>query len=208
MKVNVFIRGNGKNKDEIKEFVENATYNELESQSKTLFNRVNKRIRTLESHKKDVISPSYNALVKSRGTTPRFGTKGSYTDKKSLQKEIAQALSFDTSETGNYKGAKAYTKNLKDMLPLDRLDDDKVSMIFDTLHSVHERMPDILYSGLLQYSDYLDTVVETAEDLELDNIDDYESQLESMVEQVINQLTDKLDEGENLLLSSDFDRLF
>lgn len=208
MKVNVFIKGNGKNRGEVKEFVENATYDELEKQAKTLFSRVNKRIRTLESHKKEVISPSYNALVKSRGTTPRFGTKGSYIDKKSLQKEIAQALSFDTSETGNYRGAKAYTKNLKNMLPLDKLDDDKISIIFDALHSVHERMPDILYSGLLQYSDYLDTVVETAENLEIDGLDDYENQLENMVEQVINELTDKLDEGENLLLSSDFDRLF
>lgn len=200
-----------KGKGSVEEFVKNSTFDELEKQSKTLFSRVNKRVRTLESNQKNVISPAYLALKKERGQAPRFGTKGSYNDLKSLQKEIAKAISFDTSETSTVKGAKAYTKNLLNELNLKGVDDDKITRIFDSLHALHERMPDVLYGGLLNYSEYLDKIIETDENMELDDSLDKQEQIEEIVTQAINELTDKvnslLDTGTDIL-SMKYDRLF
>lgn len=211
--VSVFSKGYmyEKGKGNVKEFVKNSTYDELEKQAKTLFSRVNKRVRTLERNQKNVVSPSYLALKRERGQAPRFGTSGSYNDLKSLQKEIAKAISFDTSETSTVQGAKAYTENLKKQLDLDKLDDDKINMVFDSLHALHERMPDTLYGGLLNYSDYLDKIIETDENIELDDSLDKQEQIENIVTEAINDLTDKVDGLLNSgtdILSMNYDRLF
>lgn len=200
-----------KGKGSVQEFVENSTFEELEKQSKTLFSRVNKRIRTLESNQRKVVSPAYLAIKRERGDAPRFGTKGSYNDLKSLQKEIAKAISFDTSETSTIKGAKAYTNNLINELNLDNVDKDKITRIFDSLHALHERMPDVLYSGLLSYSEYLDKIIETDENLELDDSLDKQEQIEEIVTKAINDLTDKVDgllKSGTDILSMNYDRLF
>lgn len=198
-----------KDKSQIKEGVKKSAYEQLKKQAQTVFNRVNKRIRNLESNKK-VISPAYNALKKKRGNAPRFGTSGSYNDLKSLQKEYSEALAFDNMETSSIQGARNYTQNLKNNLP-NHLDESAMNYIFDALHSLHERMPDVLYSGLLQYTDYLDTIVESAENIDLSNMNNYDSKLESIINNAIdkltNQMSDKINEGIDIL-SGQFNRLF
>lgn len=200
-----------KGKGSVEEFVKDSTFEELEKQSKTLFSRVNKRIRTLERNQNKVVSPSYLALKRDRGEAPRFGTKGSYNNLQELQKEIARALSFDNSETSTLQGAKAYTENLTNSLDLDKLDKDKVTLIYDSLHALHERMPDVLYSGLLSYSEYLDKIIETDEGIELDDSLDKQEQMEEIVTKAIDELTTKvndlLKEGTDIL-SMDYNRLF
>lgn len=179
-------------KDEIKKAATNLTFESLEKQAKTVFNRVNKRIRNLSSNRKNVISPALNALEKKRGASPRFGTSGSYTkgDMGSLQKELALALEFDNMETSTVKGATNYTNNLKRQLGGTKLNNDAINIVFDSLHALHERMPDTIYGNLLQYKDYLDTIVETQENIDFDNLD--ENALNEIVETAINNLTDKI----------------
>lgn len=213
VKLSVFSKGYiyEKGKGSIQEFVKNSTFEELEKQSKTLFSRVNKRIRSLERNGNKVVSPSYLALKRDRGEAPRFGTKGSYSNLQELQKEIAKALSFDNSETSTVRGAKAYTENLQNELDIKNLDKDKISLIYDSLHALHERMPDVLYSGLLSYSEYLDKIIETDEQLVLDDNLDKEEQLEEIVTKAIDELTNKVSDlmgtGTDIL-SMGYDRLF
>lgn len=213
VKLSVFSKGyiHEKGKGSVEEFVKDSTFEELEKQSKTLFSRVNKRIRTLERNKNKVISPSYLALKRDRGDAPRFGTKGSYTNLQELQKEIAKALSFDNSETSTVQGAKAYTENLQNELNLANLDKDKITLIYDSLHALHERMPDVLYSGLLSYSEYLDKIIETDENLALDDSLEKKEQLEEIVGKAIDELTNKVSDllGSGTdILSMNYDRLF
>lgn len=205
---------NSQEKRQIKESVKDGAFKQLEKQAKTLFSRVNKRIRTLEraSNRGDVISPALNSLRKKRGQAPRFGTKGSYSDLESLKKEMAQAQAFDSMETSTLSGAKAYTENLKKQIPnVDSLDASAISLIFDALHGIHERMPSVLYSGLLQYSEYLDTVIEQAENIDLNMIDNYESRLSTLIDKAIEELTSKVTDTVNDgigILSQGMTRLF
>lgn len=196
-------------KKEVKKEVETAAFKQLEKQAKTVFNRVNKRIRNIERNKK-VISPAYNALRKKRGNAPRFGTSGTYTNIKSLQKELSQALAFDNMETSTVQGARNYTQNLRSQVGGD-LTDTAVNIIFDSLHALHERIPDVLYGNLLQYRDYLDTIVEIQENTDFSSFSDFQSKVDEVVTQAINKLTNQLTDTINGgidYLASGFDRLF
>lgn len=196
-------------KKELKKEVESAAFKQLEKQAKTVFNRVNKRIRNIESNKK-VISPAYNALKKKRGDAPRFGTSGTYSNIKSLQKELSQALAFDNMETSTVQGARNYTENLRSQVGGD-LTDTAINLIFDSLHALHERVPDSLYGNLLQYRDYLDTIVEVQENTDFSSFTDFQSQVDEVVTQAINKLTDQLTDTINDgidYLANGFDRLF
>lgn len=209
---------NSREKKEIGKRVEDESFKALEKQAKTLFSRVNKRIRSLtrasntRANKNPIISPALNALKKKRGEYPRFGTKGTYHDLESLKKEIAEAQAFDNMETSTVAGARAYTNNLKNQIPnVTQLDDSAIALIFDALHGLHERMPSMLYSGLLQYTDYLDTIVEQAENTDLRMIDNYESQLSTLIDNAIKELTDKVTDTINDgigILSKGFNKLY
>lgn len=201
---------NEQEKAKLKKEAQKGAYEQLKEQAKVVFNRVNKRIRNIENNK-NIISPAYNVLKKKRGNAPRFGTSGSYHDLKSLQKEYAQALSFDNMETSTVQGSRAYTDNLKSQLSLDTLDKSAINVIFEALHSLHERMPDILYNNLLKYTDYLETIVENTENIDFNSISNYETKVETLVNNAIDELTekmsDKLNEGIDIL-SGNFNRLF
>lgn len=205
---------NGQEKRQIKESVKDNAFKQLEKQAKTLFSRVNKRIRTLEraSNRGDIVSPALNSLRKKRGQAPRFGTKGSYSDLETLKKEMAQAQAFDNMETSTLSGARAYTENLKQQIPnINELDDSAINLIFDALHGLHERMPTLLYSGLLQYSEYLDTVIEQAENTDLSMIDNYELRLNTLIDKAIEELSNKVADTVNDgigILSRGMTRLF
>lgn len=176
--------------NDIKPSVQNDTYEQMVKESKPLFNRVNRRIRSLERNRQ-LISPAYNSLRKKRGPAPRFGTSISVHNLDDLQKEIALAREFDNLETSSVPGARVFTNNLKSKLnqkATRKLSSDFVNQIFDVLHSLHERMPDILYQNQLQYASYLDTVVEVAENTDISKLDDAE-QVETLVTKAIDKLS-------------------
>lgn len=192
-------------KEVIKKAVTDDTREQLEKEGKTLFNRVNRRIRTLERNRAKVVSPAYEALVKKRGSVPRFGGAGVLRgDLNELQKEIARAREWDLLETSNMSGARSYTNNLRSQLNVSakqRLSSDFVSDIFDALHALHERMPDVLYQNQLQYANYLDTIVEQAENIDLSKLDSAErvetlvtSAIDKLSTQVTNAINDDIDE--------------
>lgn len=200
-------------RNETKKEVSNAVYDNLLKEAKTLFNRVNKRIRNLETNNK-VVSPALQALEKKRGNAPRFGTKGTYSEGnlQSLKKEYAQALSFDNMETSTVAGARSYTTNLMRQIPnYNELSDSTINLIYDSLHRLHERLPDSIYGNLLKYTDYLDTIVETQSNTDLSEIEDYEGQVETIVTTAIENITSQVNALQNTLidvLSGGFDRLY
>lgn len=203
---------NSSEKQEVKKKTEGETFKALEKKAKTLFSRVNKRIRNLErwTMQGRIISPALNALKK-QGKS-RFGTKGTYSDLESLKKEIAKAQAFDNMETSSIKGARSYTENLKKKIPnVTKLNDEQINLIFDALHSVHERMPINLYSGLIVYSDYLDAVIEEETEMTQSSMQSYDDRLNRLIDNVIEKLTrgvtDTIDSGIGIL-SKGFDRLF
>lgn len=196
------------NASDLVKSMQDDTFKSLQKQAKTVFNRVNKRIRNIEKNK-GLVSPAYNALVKKRGEAPRFGTKGSYSDLKSLEKEYNLALSFDNMETSTVAGSRAYTNNLKSKLPLEKMSKDLVSNIFDVLHGLHERMPDFLYSNTLQYTDYLETVIEVSENTDFNNMS--RDELETSITQAVQKLAEKTANDINkdtAILNQKFNRLF
>lgn len=196
------------NANDLSKSLEDDAFKSLQKQAKTVFNRVNKRIRNIERNK-GIVSPAYNALVKKRGEAPRFGLKGSYNDLKSLEKEYNLALSFDNMETSTVNGARAYTNNLKSKLPLDKMSKDLVSNIFDVLHGLHERMPDFIYNNTLQYTDYLETVIEVSENTDFNNMS--RDELELSITQAVQKLAEKTANDINkdtAILNQQFNRLF
>lgn len=183
----------------IKESVTQDTYQQMIKESKPLFNRVNRRIRSIERNRQ-LISPAYNALREKRGPAPRFGTSISVHNLDDLQKEIALAREFDNLETSSVPGARAFTNNLKDKLNMKavkKLDSRFINQVFDALHALHERMPDALYQNQLQYASYLDTIVEVSENGDISKLDDAE-QVEILVTRAIDklstQVTDKIND--------------
>lgn len=173
----------------------NPDMKEMIIESERLFDRVNKRIRNLEKNSK-YISPALNALKNKRGDAPRYGTSGTYTNLNEYLKEVARAQEFTNLETSSVKGARSFTNNLKKQLNKKtnaKLDDDFITMVFDTLHGVHERMPDLLYRVQLKYSDYMDVVIDTIEENE--NNDNLEDNIIS----AINKLTEKIADNENTI---------
>lgn len=196
------------NPNELKQSFQQDALKQLEKQAKTVFNRVNKRIRNLERNN-SVVSPAYNALVQKRGNAPRFGLKGSYSDLKSLEKEYNLALSFDTMETSTVAGARAYTNNLKSHLPLDKMSKELVANVFDVLHGLHERMPDVIYNNTLQYTDYLETVLEVAENRDFNNMsrDELETSIVEAVQRLAEKTANDINESTRLL-NQQFNRLF
>lgn len=196
-------------KDVIKKAVTDDTREQLEKEGKTLFNRVNRRIRTLERNRSKVVSPAYEALLKKRGSAPRFGGASIMRgDLDTLQKEIAMAREWDLMETSNMSGARAYTNNLRSKLNVSskqHLSADFISDIFDALHALHERMPDVLYQNQLQYANYLDTIIEQAENVDLSKLDSAErvetlvtSAIDKLSTQVTNAINDDIDEVSKL----------
>lgn len=189
--------------NDIKPSVEKDTYEQMIKESKPLFNRVNRRIRNLERNRQ-LISPAYNSLRKKRGPAPRFGTSISVHNLDDLQREIALAREFDNLETSSVPGARAFTNNLKsklDQKATRKLDRNFVNQIFDVLHSLHERMPDILYQNQLQYASYLDTVVEVAENTDLSKLDEADKvetlvtkAIDKLSREVANKINDDIDE--------------
>lgn len=189
--------------NDIKPSVEKDTYEQMIKESKPLFNRVNRRIRNLERNRQ-LISPAYNSLRKKRGPAPRFGTSISVHNLDDLQREIALAREFDNLETSSVPGARAFTNNLKSKLnqkATRKLDRNFVNQIFDVLHSLHERMPDILYQNQLQYASYLDTVVEVAENTDLSKLDEADKvetlvtkAIDKLSREVANKINDDIDE--------------
>lgn len=197
---------------EVERVIKDDTLQQMIKEGQTLFNRVNKRIRNIERNRQ-IISPAYNALVAKRGSAPRFGTSGTYSNLNELQKEIARAQEYDNMETSTVQGARNFTNNLRKQLHTKRgekLSDEFISQIFDALHSLHERMPDVLYKNQLQYADYLDSIVETAENVDLSKLDSAE-QVETLVTQAIEklsaQITSKINDDIDTLRNS-FNRLY
>lgn len=203
---------NSSEKHTIKENTEKELFKALEKEAKTLFSRVNKRIRNLErwTMQGRIISPALNAL-KRKGKA-RFGTKGTYSDLKSLKEEIARAQAFDNMETSSIKGARSYTENLKKKIPnVTKMNDEQIGLIFDALHSVHERMPISLYSGLIVYSEYLDSVIEEESQMTQSAMESYGDKLNRLIDKTIEkltrQVTDVVDVGIGIL-AKDFNRLY
>lgn len=175
---------------EIKKIVENDVYQTLLREGETIFNRVNKRIINIERNNK-IISPAYEALKNKRGNAPRFGTMGTYKNLKELAKEIERARAFDNMETSTVQGARNYTNKLLTELnrkSVKELSPDFISEIFEALHMLHERMPDELYKNQLQYASYLDTIIETAENTDLQALSSAE-RVETVVTDAIDKLT-------------------
>lgn len=173
----------------------NPDIKEMIIDGERLFDRTNKRIRNLEKNNK-YISPALNALKKKRGDAPRFGTLGTYGNLNEYLKEVARAQQFSNLETSSVQGARSFTKNLKKQLNKkikEGLSDDFIANVFDTLHGVHERMPDLLYRVQLKYSDYMDVVIDTIEENE--NNDNLEDNIIS----AINKLTEKIADNENTI---------
>lgn len=171
---------------------------ELIRDSERTFDRVNKRIRNIEKNG-SIISPAYNALKSKRGDAPRFGTSGTYTDLNSYLKEAARAQNFNNLETSSVKGAQRFTRNLKKQIKRDtgqNIDNKTIAKIFDVLHAVHERMPEIIFSNQLRYEDYIESVVSVSEDTDFSKIDSKED-LETVILNTINKLTSEISENEN-----------
>lgn len=187
-------------KEVIKKAVTDDTRAQLEKEGKTVFNRVNRRIRTLERNRKRVVSPAYNALVKKRGDTPRFGGASVLRgDLDELQKEIARAREWDLLETSNMKGASTYTNNLKSQLNITAktpLSADTISDIFSALRALHERMPDELYQFQIKYGEYLETIIEEAENIDFSKLDSAE-RVETLVTRAIDKLSEKISDSIN-----------
>lgn len=198
-------------KNAVRPVIKDMAFEQLKKQAQVVFDRVNKRIRNLETNNK-IVSPALQALEKKRGDAPRFGTSGSYNNMSSLKREYAQALAFDNMETSTVAGARAYTNNLKNQIPnYNQLSKDAINLIFNSLHALHERMPDALYGNLLKYTDYLDTIVETASENEYSEIGSTEGQVDRLVtdaiEKMTSQVTDKLNDAIDAF-SGSFDRLY
>lgn len=175
---------------DVEKVLKDDALRQMVREGRTLFDRVNKRIRNIERNK-SIISPAYNALRKKRGSAPRFGTSGTYSNLDELQKEIAMAREWDNFETSSVAGARTFTNNLRSELNVksgQKLSKEFINLIFDSLHALHERMPDVLYKNQLKYTEYLDTIVERAENVDLSGLDDAE-QVEELVTNAIEKLS-------------------
>lgn len=198
---------------DIEKVMKDDALREMVREGRTLFDRVNKRIRNIERNK-SIISPAYNALRKKRGSAPRFGTSGTYSNLDELQKEIAMAREWDNFETASVAGARTFTNNLRSQLQAkngERLSKEFINLIFDSLHALHERMPDVLYKNQLKYTEYLDTIVERAENVDLSGLDDAEQVDElvsSAIEKLSAQITTEINASIDILKKATTSRLF
>lgn len=200
---------------EVEKIMKDDALQQMIKEGQQVFNRVNKRIRNIERNNK-LISPAYNALKKKRGIAPRFGTAGTYHDLDSLQREIALAQAFDTMETSTVAGARSFTNNLRSQLKAgngQKLSDEFIGLIFDALHALHERMPDTLYKAQLKYADYLDSIVETAENIDFSKLETAEQveelvsrTIEHLSEEITKNINDRIDTLQNFV--SGYNRLF
>lgn len=174
----------------VKTAVEDMSRKELAQAAKSLFSTVNKRIARLD--KSDVISPALNALKQKR--TPKFTSGGK--DLKALQKEYAEALAFYNLTTSTVTGARNFTNNIKNVVG-ERIKDEKyVNRLFDTLHTVQGRMPQIFSSGRIGTDDIIQKIEESAENNEerIFSMDaaEREEELNRIVDELIKQTTDEL----------------
>lgn len=175
-------------KNEIYEQVENATESEFRHVANRLFSTVNKRINRLKSTE-GVVSPALRALSNKRNGNLHFSSRYSFDE---LKKEYAQAYAFYKTETGTLTGARSYTNKLKSLLGERINDKDYVNYVFDTMHSLSDRIPTLIAKGQIGTNDLLMMVIESTVDEESSFMDRTESErdayISEQIEKIVNQV--------------------
>lgn len=119
----------------VRDETEKETRKRIAKYGKRVFSRVNKKIDRLIAS--GYVSPALEGLLKTH--SKHFTIGGKNIDE--LQREINKALIFESRQTSNISGARAYTNQLKNLLG-ERIDDnDYISNIFDLMHGIEERIP-------------------------------------------------------------------
>lgn len=140
--------------NELARDITKLTKKEFRQQASHLFSAVNKRIKRLENS--NVLSPALDALKKSDGGS-HFTVRGKSDNE--LINEYNRALSFYNLNTATLSGARQFTNELKSVLG-DNLDKDYISSIFDTMHSISERMSSAIMKGKIGTNEILQDLYE------------------------------------------------
>lgn len=196
-------------KEQIKADVSEMTRSQLSKQAKQIFSTVNKRIQRLIDS--DTISPALEALIKKRGTNPKFTTGGK--DLTALQKEYSEAIAFYNLETGTVTGARKYTNKLKQVIG-ERIDDKEyINKLFDLMHGVAERIPIQIANNTIGTDTILNQIIENDTNGTLNVLDsaDRDLQIADLIDELTNQIVDVINNDTAILenaLKSFESRLF
>lgn len=170
---------------ELKDFLANLTKSELKKYAQSVFNVANKRISRMEGQT-GIISPALTALNKRRNGNTHFSSAGK--DLTALEQEITEAMAFTNLSTSTLGGARAFTSKLRDVMG-DKVDDKEyISHIFDTMHAVSERIPQ-LAKNMIGTDTILNEIVEEQENGDINVLDDAsrEDNISSALDAVVDE---------------------